>query len=68
MSEMDLMGRGALTPRQVSEQYGIPRSRLFGLIRDGILPRVRLSARRILVPRAAIEQYLAQHLVTSQTA
>jgi len=58
----ELMSHGALTPKAVAEEFGIPRSRLFNLIRDGVLPRVKLSSRRILIPRASLEEFLAKHL------
>ncbi len=65
MSATELVGRGCLTPRAISERFGISRSMIFSLIASGALPRIKLSARRIVIPVAAVEAYLAGQMSTT---
>jgi len=63
----ELLQRGTVTPRQATAEYGLSRSRIFQLIQDGTLPKVQLSARKILIPRASIESFLAKYLAGQPT-
>lgn len=63
MTTENLLAKGALTPRQTAEKYGIARSALFALMRGGELPRIKLSARRVVIPVVSVEAYLAQKMV-----
>jgi len=59
----DLLTKGALAPAAVVAKYGIPRTRLYEMLKSGKIEIVRLSERKILIPVAAIESYLASRLV-----
>jgi excisionase family DNA binding protein len=63
MSAAELMAKGTVTPKQAVERYGIPRSRIFELLRDGELAKVKLSERKVLIPISSIEAYLASKLI-----
>ena len=63
MDPTELLSAGSVTPRQAVERYGIPRSRIFELLRHGELAKVKLSERKILIPVRSIEAYLARHIV-----
>jgi hypothetical protein len=52
------------TPRETSAVFGIPRTRVFELLKTNELTKIQLSARRILIPRESIEKYLATKTVT----
>lgn len=50
---VSLPGRG-LTPRQAAERLGVSRAWIFKALRDGRLPRVKLSERKTVIPEVAI--------------
>jgi hypothetical protein len=65
MSAAELIAKGTVTPKQAVERYGIPRSRIFELLKDGTLAKMKLSERRILIPVTSIEAYLVSTLVSA---
>jgi len=66
MSATEMLSRGALPPREAVAKYGIPRSRLFALLKSGEIQKVKLSERKVLIPISSIEGYLASKLVTAK--
>jgi len=52
-------GRETLTVNEAAEALGICRNGLYRLVRQGVIPHLRLG-RRLLVPRAAFEEMLRQ--------
>ena len=47
--------RRFLTPREFMEKTGLPRNTVYSGIRDGSIPSVKISKRKILVPEDALE-------------
>lgn len=53
-------GRRGLDPAEVSQSLHISKSLTYKLIREGKLPSIRISARRITIPVAALEKFLSE--------
>jgi len=51
--------RLVLTVEETGEVLGISRATAYTLVRDGRLPAIRISDRRIIIPRKAIDDLLA---------
>ena len=49
-----------LDPAEVSLSLGISKSLTYKLIREGKLPSIRISTRRIVTPVAALEKFLSE--------
>ena len=47
-----------LSVREVSEMLSIGRNLCYELIRGGLLPSIRLGKRRLVVPKAALQDFL----------
>ncbi len=47
-----------LTPKEFMEKYKLARSTVYEGIRDGSIPSVRISKRKILIPADALERKL----------
>ena len=52
-------GRAALNIEECGPLFGVGRAAIFEMARRGILPTIRVSARRAVVPIAALEAMLA---------
>lgn len=52
--------RVLLTIAEVAQELSVSRTRAYQLAAEGQIPSVRLSERRIRVPRAAFEAWLAE--------
>jgi len=52
--------RAFLTVAEVAQRIGVSRERAYQLIDNGTIPNIRLSERRIRIPVAAFEQWLAE--------
>lgn len=55
-----------LTIPEVATILGVSRERCYRLAAEGRIPSVRLSPRRIRVPRAALEAWLAEELANGR--
>ena len=55
----DHVERLTLTVEEVAELLGISRATAYTLAKQGRLPALRISERRIVIPRQAIMDYLA---------
>ncbi|MHB8513012.1 MAG: helix-turn-helix domain-containing protein [Actinomycetota bacterium] len=53
------MDRLVLTPSEVGKALGISRGLAYTLIREGRIPSIRLGAKRLVVSRESLEQFLA---------
>ena len=49
-----------LTPKQFMEQTHLSRNTVYEGIRDGSIPSVRISKKKILIPADALERKLAE--------
>lgn len=54
-----------LTVAETAAMLGVPRQRCYELIARGGIPSVRLSARRIRIPRAALDAWIAEQAAAS---
>jgi excisionase family DNA binding protein len=50
--------RPLLTVHQVADELGVSRQHVYRLIAEGRLPAVRLSERRLRIPRPALDAWL----------
>jgi len=50
----------ALSPKQAAERYNCSRGTIFRLLREGKLPRLKLGARTVRIPEAAIARHMEQ--------
>lgn len=48
-----------LTPKQFMEASNLPRNTVYSGIKDGTIPSIRISKRKILIPSDAFERMLA---------
>ena len=48
----------ALSPRQAAERYNCSRGTIFRLLREHKLPRLKLGARTVRIPEAAIARHM----------
>lgn len=48
-----------LTVGEAAKALGISRNVTYALVREGKLPSVRLGAKRLVIPRAALDRFLA---------
>jgi excisionase family DNA binding protein len=60
--KQDAVSMGAMTIRQAIEFAGVKRTFLYHCMTDKKLPYIKLGTRR-LIPRKALEQFLADHLL-----
>ncbi|MBL8866607.1 MAG: helix-turn-helix domain-containing protein [Planctomycetia bacterium] len=58
----DLLADGSLTIDAITRQYGIGRSAIYDLMKEGKLPYSQATGRR-LVPRRAVVKLLAAEMV-----
>ena len=49
-----------LTPKQFMERHNLSRTTVYGGIRDGSIPSVTISKRKILIPSDALDRKLAE--------
>ena len=49
-----------LTPKQFMEQTHLSRNTVYEGIRDGSIPSIRISKRKILIPEDALDRRLAE--------
>ena len=59
--EKDGMGALMLTPAETAVELRISRSKMYGLLREGSLPFIRIGS-SIRIPRAALQQWLDQQV------
>lgn len=59
-----LVSDGVMDVRAAASLLGISRSKVYEMMRDGTLPSLLLGRRR-LIPRRALIELLASHLVTN---
>ena len=55
--------RQKLSPRDVSQELGIPRTTVYDLLAAGLLPASKVSPRRIVIEREDLERYKAQAVI-----
>ncbi len=55
-----------LTPKQFMEKTGLSRNTVYQGIKDGSIPSIRISRRKLLIPEDALEMKL--HAATAATA
>lgn len=48
----------AITPEEAFRQIGVSRALGYKLIKEGVIPAIRLGERRLLVPVVALEKLL----------
>lgn len=48
-----------LTVKEAAQALGISRNVAYSLVRQGRLPALRLGAKRLVIPREALERFLA---------
>ena len=53
--------RLALSVAEAAEQLGVSRPIIYGLIKNGEFPAVVVGQKRVIIPVAALEQWLASH-------
>jgi len=53
------MDRATVTVDEAAEILGIGRALAYEGVRSGKIPSIRISARRIVIPRVALEKLLA---------
>lgn len=51
--------RMTLTVAEAAKSIGISRNLAYELVRQGQIPSLRLGQKRVVVPRAALEEFLA---------
>jgi excisionase family DNA binding protein len=61
----DELERLVMTVEQVAVALGISRSTAYMLVNTGRLPAIRISDRRIIIPRKAIDELLASAILCS---
>ena len=49
-----------LTPKQFMAATNLPRNTVYEGIKDGTIPSIRISKRKILIPEDALERRLAE--------
>ena len=49
-----------LTPKEFMKEKKLPRNTVYEGIRDGSIPSIRISKRKLLIPEDALERKLAQ--------
>jgi excisionase family DNA binding protein len=54
-----------LTAERVGQLIGVSRGRVYQMIEEGALPGIKLSSRRVRVPRIALERWLATQVERS---
>lgn len=59
----EILADGAVTVAGLKTEFGVGRSVAYELMGAGLLPFTQINKRR-LIPRRAIKEYLAQHLVS----
>ena len=64
----DLLRDGCVTLAGLKSEFGIGRSHAYELMSTGALPYTTAGCRRRLVPRRAVRELLAQHLVPTDSA
>ena len=47
-----------ITPREFIERTGLPRNTIYNGLKDGSIPSVRISKRKLLVPEDALDRLL----------
>jgi excisionase family DNA binding protein len=47
-----------VSPRNFSKMTGLPRDRVYALLRSGVIPHVRIG-RRYMIPRTSAQQVIA---------
>jgi len=52
--------RLTMTVKEAGEALGISRATAYALAREGRLPVIRISDRRLIVPKAALEKMLSE--------
>lgn len=53
------------TIREAAQRLGIAEATVRRLVREGDIPSIRISPRRIIIPVKAFEEWLAEHLHTA---
>ena len=49
-----------MTPKEFMKEKNLPRNTVYEGVRDGSIPSIRISRRKILIPEDALERRLAQ--------
>lgn len=57
-----------LRPTEAAEVLGLSRSTVYRLIKDGVLPSVRLGRRGVRVPAALLQEWVAARVDEHRTA
>lgn len=57
--------KDAFSIREVAQRLGVAEHTVRRLVRDGIIPSIRISQRRIIIPAAAFEAWLSSKVVTA---
>ena len=52
--------RLTMTVKEAGEALGISRATAYALVREGRLPAIRISDRRLVIPKTALEKMLAE--------
>lgn len=58
------MVRQKLSPTEVSQELGIPRTTVYDIVKRGLLLARKISPRRIIVDREDLEKFLASTVIT----
>ena len=53
------------TVKEAAQRLGIAEQTVRRLVREGDIPSIRISPRRIIIPVTAFEAWLAKHLHTA---
>ena len=59
MTHVTLAQTRFITPKEFIERTGLARNTVYNGLRDGSIPSVRISRRKILVPSDALDRLLA---------
>lgn len=59
---MDLSADGAMSVLEAAKWLSLSKSLTYALVKDGLLPHVRIGA-KILIPRKAAQQFLADRMM-----
>ena len=54
-----IAGTRFITPKEFIEKTDLPRNTVYIAIKDGSIPSVRISKRKILIPEDALDRLLA---------